>query len=54
MGQAFGTFAPVSDPMTIHYGIDTHPNEEEHNALSKLLKIPFEEYRPPSGSKCSS
>jgi sterol desaturase/sphingolipid hydroxylase (fatty acid hydroxylase superfamily) len=52
--RIFGTFASVGDIKSLHYGIDTHPNEEEHNALGKLLKIPFEEYRPSPGSKFSN
>jgi sterol desaturase/sphingolipid hydroxylase (fatty acid hydroxylase superfamily) len=49
--RLFGTFAYVPDTSTLHYGIDTHPSEEEHNRMGKLLKIPFGEYRPPVGSK---
>ena len=45
---------PVSsDTRSLRYGIDTHLNAEEHDQLGKLLKIPFEEYRPPAGSKFS-
>jgi sterol desaturase/sphingolipid hydroxylase (fatty acid hydroxylase superfamily) len=51
--RLFGTYESVEDMSSIHYGIDTHQKEEEHNALGKLLKIPFEEYRPPPGSKFS-
>ena len=32
----------------LRYGIDTHPDEQEHNNMGKLLVIPFEEYRPPT------
>jgi sterol desaturase/sphingolipid hydroxylase (fatty acid hydroxylase superfamily) len=35
----------------LKYGLDTHPAEAEHSDLSKLLKIPFEPYRPPTGAK---
>ena len=51
--RLFGTYVYVKDPKELHYGIDTHLKEEEHNQLGKLLKIPFEEYRPPLGSKFS-
>jgi len=49
--RLFGTFAYVPDMNTLHYGIDTHPSEEEHNRIGKLLKMPFGEYRPPVGGK---
>jgi len=49
--RLFGTFVYVGDMQSLHYGIDTHPKEEEHNRMRKLLKIPFEEYRPPVGGK---
>ena len=45
--RLFGTFA-VSDVSNLKYGIDTHPHEDEHNNMGKLLVIPFEEYRPPT------
>ena len=45
--RLFGTFA-VSDVSNLKYGIDTHPHENEHNNMSKLLVIPFEQYRPPT------
>lgn len=49
----FGTFAYVQDPTSLKYGIDTHPHESEHNNMKNLLKIPFQEYRAPIGSKFS-
>jgi len=49
--RLLGTLAYVPDTRSLHYGIDTHPAEEEHNRMGKLLKIPFGEYRPPVGSK---
>ncbi|HTS44865.1 MAG TPA: sterol desaturase family protein [Puia sp.] len=52
--KLFGTYAKVKDMHTLKYGIDTYPKEEENNSLGKLLKIPFEEYRPPSGAKFSN
>ena len=45
--RLFKTFAR-SDVSKLKYGIDTHPHEEEHNNMGKLLVIPFEEYRPPT------
>lgn len=45
--RMFGTFAK-SDVSNLKYGIDTHPHEEEHNRMSKLFSLPFEEYRPPT------
>ena len=35
------------------YGIDTHMSPEEHSSIKNLLKIPFQEYRHPVGSKFS-
>jgi sterol desaturase/sphingolipid hydroxylase (fatty acid hydroxylase superfamily) len=49
--RLFGTFAYVPDMNTLHYGIDTHPLEKEHNHIGNLLKMPFQEYRAPKGSK---
>lgn len=51
--RLFGTFAYVEDVNTLHYGIDTHPLESEHNNMNNLLKMPFQEYRAPAGSKFS-
>ncbi len=51
--RIFGTYVHVNDPKELHYGIDTYTKEEEHNQLGKLLKIPFEAYRPPIGAKFS-
>jgi sterol desaturase/sphingolipid hydroxylase (fatty acid hydroxylase superfamily) len=51
--RLFGTFAYVDDIRALRYGIDTHPLEEEHNRMSNLLKMPFQPYRPPAGSKFS-
>lgn len=49
--RVFGTFAQVDDTKELVYGIDTHMNPEEHDDLGNLLKIPFQKYRPPVGSK---
>lgn len=35
------------DRSKVIYGIDTHPNPEENNALGNLLKIPFQPLRKP-------
>ena len=52
--RLFRTYSRVDDTRSLRYGIDTHLNEEEHDRLGKLLKIPFEAYRPPAGSKFSA
>jgi len=51
--RMFGTFVHVKNMNELKYGIDTHMKEEEHNRMSNLLQIPFQEYRPPVGSKFS-
>lgn len=51
--RLFGTYAFIKDPRSLHYGIDTHPAEAEHNRMGSLLKIPFQPYRPPAGAKFS-
>jgi len=51
--RLFGTFAYVEDIRTLHYGIDTYPEERENNKMGPLLKMPFGEYRPPVGGKFS-
>jgi sterol desaturase/sphingolipid hydroxylase (fatty acid hydroxylase superfamily) len=52
--RLFGTYVDVKDVSQLKYGIDTYPLEKENNSLGKLLKIPFEEYRPPAGAKFSN
>ncbi|HKP32468.1 MAG TPA: sterol desaturase family protein [Chitinophagaceae bacterium] len=49
--RLFGTFVRVKQMSELKYGIDTHMNEAEHNDVSNLLQIPFQEYRAPIGSK---
>lgn len=49
--KLFGTFATVPDAKQLVYGIDTYMKEEENARLGSLLKIPFQEYRPPVGAK---
>jgi sterol desaturase/sphingolipid hydroxylase (fatty acid hydroxylase superfamily) len=51
--RIFGTFAKVDDPKSIIYGIDTHMKPEENDKLASLLKIPFQAYRVPDGTKFS-
>ena len=48
--RLFGTFMTL-DREKLVYGIDTHMKAEENNKLSNLLKIPFQEYRAPTGGK---
>ena len=49
--RVFGTFAQVDDTKSLIYGINTHMKEEENDRMGSLLKIPFQPYRPPIGSK---
>lgn len=49
--RLFGTFAQVDDTTELIYGIDTHMEPDENTKMVSLLKIPFEPYRPPTGSK---
>jgi len=49
--RIFGTFAQVEDTTELVYGIDTHMEPEENDKMGNLLKIPFQPYRPPTGSK---
>lgn len=49
--RLFGTFAEVEDTRELRYGIDTHMDPAENEHLGNLLKIPFQEYRPPRGAK---
>ncbi|TDB61858.1 sterol desaturase family protein [Arundinibacter roseus] len=50
--RLFGTFAQHEGHKLV-YGIDTHLEAEENTNLGNLLKIPFQAYRPPVGSKFS-
>ncbi len=49
--RLFGTFAEVKNAKELKFGIDIYMNRQEHNRLSKLMTIPFDEYRPPPGAK---
>jgi sterol desaturase/sphingolipid hydroxylase (fatty acid hydroxylase superfamily) len=48
--RLFGTFATL-DRSSINFGIDTYMDPKENNNLVSLLKIPFQPYRSPVGSK---
>ena len=48
--RIFGTYAMLPADEIV-FGIDTYPQAEEHSNLGRLLKIPFEPYRTPTGSK---
>lgn len=50
--RIFRTFLK-KDVKELQYGLDIYPAETDHSRLPKLLRIPFEAYRPPSGSKFS-
>ena len=49
--RVFGTYASVASISELKYGIDTHMDPEENDRFSNLLKIPFQKYRAPTGSK---
>ncbi len=49
--RLFRTFAQVENTKELVYGIDTHMDPKENGDVINLLKIPFQEYRPPVGSK---
>ncbi|MEX0856590.1 MAG: sterol desaturase family protein [Balneolaceae bacterium] len=49
--RLFRTFAQVDNTAELKYGIDTHMNPKENDNLGNLLKIPFQQYRPPVNSK---
>ena len=49
--RVFGTFAQVEDTKELVYGIDTHMDPKENDDVVNLFKMPFQEYRPPVGSK---
>lgn len=48
--RLLGTFMTLDRDKLI-YGIDTHMKPEENASLGNLLKIPFQNYRPPVGAK---
>jgi sterol desaturase/sphingolipid hydroxylase (fatty acid hydroxylase superfamily) len=47
--RLFGTYMWLPQAQ-IKFGIDTHMEPHEHSDLGRLLKIPFEAYRPPTTS----
>ncbi|TAH27970.1 MAG: sterol desaturase family protein [Cytophagales bacterium] len=49
--RLFGTFMTVKDTKKIIYGVDTHLDTKENSNILNLLKIPFQPYRPPVGTK---
>lgn len=51
--RLFGTFAKMDNDKIV-FGIDTHMAADEHSRIGNLLKIPFQEYRTPTGSKFDS
>lgn len=51
--RLFGTFVK-KNLNELEYGLDIYPEEEAHSHLPRLLKIPFEPYRAPVGSKFGS
>jgi len=48
--RIFGTFKTLS-ANKITYGIDTHMQPKENDAIGNLFAIPFQPYRPPQGGK---
>lgn len=48
--RLFGTYAEMKQE-DIVFGIDTYMEKHEHSDIGRLLKIPFESYRPPTGGK---
>jgi len=48
--RIFGTYAELDNDKIV-FGIDTHPDAEEHSNIGSLLKIPFQAYRKPVGGK---
>lgn len=48
--RIFGTFIK-KELNEIQYGLDIFPEEKAHSWLPRLLRMPFEKYRAPVGSK---
>jgi sterol desaturase/sphingolipid hydroxylase (fatty acid hydroxylase superfamily) len=48
--RMFGTLSCLDNDKIV-FGIDTHPEAHEHSNIWSLLKIPFQKYRSPVGSK---
>ncbi len=51
--RLFGTFASVDRIDELKFGIDTHMRPEENSDVKNLIRIPFQKFRPPPGSKFS-
>ena len=49
--RIFGTFARVEDTRELKFGIDTHMDPKENDALGNLLAVPFQKYRVPREAK---
>ena len=49
--RIFGTFARVEDTRQLKFGIDTHMDPKENDALGNLLAVPFQKYRVPKEAK---
>ena len=52
--HVFRTSIKVNSLDELTYGLDTHLQPEENSNLKNMLLIPFQEYRPPIGSKFGS
>ena len=52
--RVFRTYAEVDNASKLTYGIDTHMDADEHDNVANLIAIPFQPYRPPTGSKFGS
>jgi len=48
--RLLGTFSSLKNEKIV-YGIDTHPDVDSNTNIPRLLKIPFEKYRPDGGAK---
>ncbi|MCQ0111145.1 Sterol desaturase/sphingolipid hydroxylase, fatty acid hydroxylase superfamily [Zhouia amylolytica] len=48
--RLFGTFAKIESKDLV-YGVDSYPDVDSNTRIGKLLKLPFNGYRPPAGGK---
>jgi sterol desaturase/sphingolipid hydroxylase (fatty acid hydroxylase superfamily) len=46
--KLFGTYRQ-EEGRNLVYGLDTHPDSREHSHIGGILKVPFQQYRPPVG-----
>jgi len=51
--RLLGTSITVNKMSDLIYGLDTHMKEKETSNIKTMLLIPFQKYRPPTGSKFS-